>query len=170
MSWQSDLSKSNILFLNKVWNVISDSCGGGKIKPVEIMTDNDIAVDLDLLCGIDLWQTTTMGARGIASRVQFNCTKSWDTFTIRYKRDSGVKTEFEKRQIAISTGKYIYPYLTVQSYFDSSENLISCGVAQTKSIFEAIPGENKTIRKTGNASFIVVPFLNVKGVKIFNEI
>jgi hypothetical protein len=42
-----------------------------------------------------------------------------NTFTIRYKRASGAKTEYQKRSEAILNNKgYLYPYLTIQAYLD----------------------------------------------------
>lgn len=163
--WERDLKKSSMFFMEKVWPKVSGVCGGGKIKPVEVMTDNQIANDLDLLCGIDVWQSTGVGARGIASRVQFNCGKAWNTFTIRYKRDSGATTEYEKRLEAIKTGRFIYPYLTCQAYFDKNDSLLSAGIARTLDIFNAV-GSNPIIRRTSNASFIAVNFDDVKNIKI----
>jgi hypothetical protein len=164
-NWKDDLTTSNHLFLNFVWPKIATQCGGGEIKPVEIIDDNIIARELDILCGIDIWQTINgAGARGIASRVQDCQATNWRTFTIRYKRDSGAKTEYEKRKEAIETGKYIYPYLTCQAYFDG-EKFLGCGVARTVDIFNAIKLDK--IKKTSNASFLVIDFDDVKGIKEF---
>ena len=168
--WMNDLNWSNKLFLDNVWPVIKKSCGDGEIKPVEIIDDNEIARELDILCGIDIWQTIDgAGARGIASRVQNNNNEqyrgrsNWRTFTIRYKRNTGAKTEYEKRMEAIMTGRFIYPYLTCQAYFDFGE-LVGCGVARTVDVFDAVNLENTN--KSDNI-FLVVPFNKVKGIKEF---
>ena len=161
--WQRDLSKSNAAFLSAVWPVIKGKCGGGTIKPVEILPD-DISRDLDRLCGIDIWQTIDgEGCRGIASRVQFG-SKNWRTFTVRKCRDSGAKTEFEKRKDAIeSGGRMIYPYLTCHAYLTDSLVVLGGGLALTKSVFDAITDHTK-IRRTDNASFYAVDFDDVEGV------
>lgn len=170
--WMKDLKWSNKLFLSVVWDKIKDRCGGGNIRPVEIIEDNEIAKELDLLCGIDIWQTIGgMGARGIASRVQNNTKEkfrgrsNWRTFTIRYKRHTGAKTEYEKRMEAIETGRFIYPFLMCQAYFDFG-NFLGCGVARTVDIFDAIDMGNKN--KSDN-EFLVVPFDQVSGIAEFTH-
>ena len=165
-NWEKDLNHSNKLFLNSVWPEIRDMCGGGSIKPVEIIHDNDIAKDLDILCGIDIWQTINgAGARGIASRVQARKNNNnWRTFTIRKSRNGNEETEYKKRKLAIDTGKFIYPYLTCQSYFADDRDLIGCGVARTVDIFNAITDKTPT-RSFDNAVFYYVSYDDISGVK-----
>jgi len=158
---RNDLTRSNAAFLSLVWPVIAEKCGGGSIKPVELM-DDEISKDLDVLCGIDIWQTVSgSGCRGIASRVQFG-DKNWRTFTIRKSRDSGARTEYEKRREAIlSGGKYIFPYLTCQAYVSNCGNLIGCGLAKTASIINAIEEGRAYVNRTDNASFFVLRFCDI---------
>lgn len=170
MSWIDKLENSNRAFVNLVWPVIKKSCGDGDIKPVEIIKDNDIAKDLDVLCGIDIWQTIQdKGSRGIASRVQFG-DKNWKTFTIRKKRLSGYKTEYQKRLEAIN-GSFIYPYLTCQAYVSKDETkLFGCAVAKTTNIYKAIE-DGKFIHRVNPedlTGFIAVRFDDVIGAKIFD--
>lgn len=170
--WKADLSNSSRAFLDCVWPVINEKCGGGNIKPVEVLHDNDLAKDLDILCGIDVWQTIDgEGARGIASRVQFG-QKNWQTFTIRRSRFNGSRTEYDKRLEAIqSGGRFIYPYLTCQAYvYDGA--LVGVGLAKTVDIFSLIEREKADgraaekagrdqavwINKTTNADFYCVRF------------
>jgi hypothetical protein len=166
MGWQEDLSKSNAFFMAKVWPEISSLCGGGEIKPVEMM-DDSISKDLDMHCGIDLWQTVEgSGCRGIASRVQFG-DKNWRTFTIRKSRDSGSVTEYQKRKEAIdSEGKFIYPYLTCHAYSTMDGDLIGGGIARTKDVFNAI-NESTITNRTINASFYAVRFDDVECFREF---
>ena len=172
MSWVDNLEKSNKAFINLVWPVIKKSCGNGNIKPVEIIKDNDIAKDLDVLCGIDIWQTIIgKGSRGIASRVQFG-PKNWKTFTVRNFRTSGYKTELQKRLDAINSGgRYIYPYLTCQAYVSKDESrLLGCALAKTKDIYNAIE-EGKFVNRTNGddgTGFIAVRFEDVTNSRIFN--
>jgi len=171
VDWQDKLNDSNKAFINLVWPVIKNICGGGEIKPVEIISDNDIAKDLDVLCGIDIWQKISdKGVRGIASRVQFT-NKQWNTFTVRKYRKSGYKTEYQKRLEAInSNGKYIYPYLTCQAYVSLDQShLLSCGVARTKDIFHEVESGNyiNRINPDDETGFIAINFMDVKDVKIF---
>lgn len=172
--WQCDLRKSSRQFLEHVWPVIKAKCGGGEIKPVEVLQDNEIARELDILCGIDVWQTVRgEGARGIASRVQPS-KKNWATFTVRRTRFSGAKTEYEKRLEAIkSGGRFIYPYLTCQAYINDEE-LIGVGLAKTSQLYAVIereleqgnvlhakdkkPEHGVWINETHNADFFCVRF------------
>lgn len=169
--WQRDLTKSSQLFLAHVWPAIKAKCGGGQIKPVEILQDNEIARELDVLCGIDVWQTVDgEGARGIASRVQ-PTSRNWGTFTVRRRRFSGAKTEYEKRLEAIkSGGRFIYPFLTCQAYVDG-DSLLGVGLAKTVNLYETIEreladgrvsrdrgGRAVWINETNNADFFCVRF------------
>ena len=163
--WQQDLTWSNQLFLTEVWPRIKERCGGGQIRPVEILKDDEIAKELDVLCGIDIWQVIDgQGARGIASRVQNETRESkkginWKTFTIRYSRnDTGAKTEYHKRKEAIETGRYIYPFLTCQAYFDHGE-FVGGGIARTIDVFNNINLRQK--RTADNATFLYVYFDDV---------
>jgi len=171
----TDLNDSSRAFLMAVWPKIKMACGGGDIRPVEILDDIEIAKQLDTLAGIDVWQTKTdIGVRGIASRVQFG-DKAWNTFTIRLARESGSATEYEKRLDAIETGRFIYPYLTVQAYVTARNNptLLSCAVCKTKDLYGFVEYrktiENpikpkKSIDKTTGqwATFYCVDWLELK--------
>lgn len=108
----------------------------GQLEVVEGVTVTEIAKNLDILAGIDIWYIHRLnGMRGIASRIQPS-DRSWDTFTIRHKRESGAKTEYEKRKSAIKD-KYLYPYLTLQAYVKKDgSRLISYGLARTEDILK----------------------------------
>jgi hypothetical protein len=179
--WQRDLSASSRAFLGVVWPIIQNKCGGGDIKPVEVLQDNQIARDLDVLCGIDVWQTIGgHGARGIASRVQPD-KRNWGTFTIRRRRFNGAQTEYEKRLAAIrSGGRFIYPYLTCHAYVDGPTAL-GIGLARTIDVFETIEAAKEAgpiperfcrdapvfVKSTNNADFFVVWFWAVKDCWIY---
>jgi hypothetical protein len=77
--------------------------------------------------------------RGIALRIQTikSPYKPYNTFTVRNKRQSGAKTEYEKRKYAIESG-YLYPYLTVQAYVNEQGKLISFAVSKTVDIMDMI--------------------------------
>ena len=82
----------------------------GGLITVEGNTIDETAKLLDTLAGIDLWFVNKeRGMRGIASRIQYS--KNWRTFTIRLERDTGTKTEYEKRKYAIDNN-YLYPVIT----------------------------------------------------------
>jgi len=166
--WKKDLEESNRAFIDCVWPIIKDVCGGGGIKPVEMIEDNSLAKDMDLKCGIDIWQTIDgKGCRGIASRVQWG--KNWGTFTVRKRRFSGAKTEYEKRKEAIKNGSYVYPYLTCQAYIEKETFSLHGGaVARTSDIFKTIERGLYKTRQTTNASFFAVDFEDVENAQEFN--
>ena len=85
----------------------------GELKVVEGITIPEMAKLLDTLAGIDVWYINRLnGMRGIASRIQTGV--NYKTFTVRNKRKSGAKTEYEKRKIAIEKG-YLYPNAHITS-------------------------------------------------------
>jgi len=163
-SFSTDLSNSSKDFLRVVWPVIQPRLGGGELIPVEGATKESLKAKLDQASGIDAWHYSIEGQiRGIASRVQWG--KAWDSFTIRYKRDSGTKTEYEKRKEAIEgTRGWLFPFLTVQAYLSGTPGegeLIKVGIAKTADLIKAcdkvIAGtksKNAGIRKTTNAHFV----------------
>ena len=61
----------------------------------------------------------------------------------------------------IKTGRFIYPYLTCQAYFNSGV-FIGCGIARTIDVFDVVDLGNK--RRANNAEFLVVPFKSVNGI------
>ena len=89
----------------------------------------------------------------------------YKTFTVRFKRKSGVETEYKKRAEAILSDKgYLYPYLTIQAYLDKrgdSKDILSCGVIKTKDLYNYIFANIADIQKRkcqeGN-EFLYVPF------------
>lgn len=165
MSFENDLTDSSKAFLQLVWPVMKSRLGGGDVIPVESVTDRSMAQMLDQYSGIDAWHVTgNKQMRGISSRVQFG-PKNWDSFTVRYARDSGAATEYEKRKRDIeSAGGYLYPQITVQAYVSDRKEgeLLSIGIIKTASLIDActqiiaggINGSDGGIRRTGNASFI----------------
>lgn len=173
-----DLTDSAFDFLRVVWPAIRDACGGGELIPVEAVSAGEFAKTLDVLAGIDAWQISDDGAaiRGIASRVQWD--QPWNTFTVRFQRTSGAKTEYEKRcwTLAHTDEGWLYPALMSQGYVRQKRtgNLLSAAVARTMDVFDFIHAEPRVdwktamrdgrgwcIGKTSNATFIVVPWANL---------
>jgi len=165
-SFQQDLTSSAEAFMRVVWPAIKGRLGGGEIVPVESVADKGMATMLDQRSGIDAWHLSTdKQVRGIASRVQWGT--PWDTFTVRYSRDSGAKTEYEKRKNDInSSSGWLYPHLTVQAFIAGKKSecgpLLSVGIIKTRSLIDAcdqiVAGNVQKnfggIRPTGNATFI----------------
>lgn len=114
-----DLERSTKAFLSVVWPAIAPLVGMGTFVPVESINNDGLALDLDVLAGIDGFHIVRERGmmRGIASRVQFG-ERSWGTFTIRYGRVSGFPTEWEKRMKAREAASqgWLQPALAVHAY------------------------------------------------------
>jgi hypothetical protein len=137
-----DLSRSARAFSTIVWPSVAPACGGGKLVPVESVTATDMTRTLDVLAGIDAWQTVSdQGVmRGIASRVQWTPSghAPFNTFTIRLRRFNGVQTEFEKRIHALQHPErgWLYPALTVHAYLQEQDDaLLSYAVMHTRELY-----------------------------------
>lgn len=152
----ADCLSSSKAFSEIVWPAICKPCGGGQLITLESLSV-DIARIMDLHGGVDALQMTPQGVRGLATRVQWMSTgqRPWNSFTIRYKRCTGLETEFEKRLRAIENNSgYIYPALTIQSYLERGSNkLLSAGVVDTKLLYQYIQAgkseEDYIIRTNG---------------------
>lgn len=122
---------------------------------------------LDNYAGIDylILRENQQRIIGLASRVQrgFN----FQTFTIRAARESGTKTELEKRLNAI-TGGALFPTLTLQAYLSTDgEELLQMALVSTIDLFDFIqkfPSQSKHTGENqhGQASFIVVKWDDFK--------
>ncbi len=160
-------------FLSIVWPEIKDipDVGGGKIIPVETVTENNFANLLDRYAGIDQWQVVDgyKSIRGIASRVQWGKT-AWNSFTIRFKMPSGSPTEWHKRNYAIING-WLYPELTIQAYITQKRigHLIGIGIVKTKDLINYLLDGGKHIIKINpndGVKFIAVFFKDCKEIMI----
>lgn len=138
-TFEKDLSDSAYTFREIVWPAIQDMVGGGRIIPIESEVTEDLKTILDMDAGIDALQVIKPEGliRGIGSRIQWG-DKAWNTFTIRKSRDSGAKTELQKRIESID-GKRggLYPHLTVQGYVTKPRTgeLQSVAIAPTRELF-----------------------------------
>lgn len=82
------IKKSSEDFLRLVWPAIGQPFG--RIIPVESVSDNDFAKELDARAGIDSWLVGVDGhMRGLASRVQWPRGDAFTTFTIRIRTRYG---------------------------------------------------------------------------------
>lgn len=100
--------------------------------------------------------------RGVAIRVQWG--KVWNTFTIRFQRATGTKTEYEKRCEAIfGEGGFWFPYLTIQLYAEKRSEetkILSCGIVKTRALYEFMRDHpekvhKQTTREDGNVFLFV---------------
>lgn len=147
---------------------------GGFFYMVENNKQCDFNYYLDCNAGIDIWYCSdSKYIVGIASRIQkykknkYGRVVEYKTFTIRKKRESGVKTEYEKRKDAMAFG-YIYPKYTVQAYLSEDKDTIKAfAIAKTRDILEYISKNDKLTNNTGadqigQAEFYVIDWYKFK--------
>lgn len=164
-SFATDLSNSTNDFHRLVAPILRRGMGG-ELIPVEGNTDDRLRTLLDTLSGIDAWHMKhEYGLRGIGSRIQWMPAGSapYNTFTIRYRRETGAMTEFEKRCQAIrGDGGWLYPHLTVHAYVREPAlggELLSLGIARTVDVMDYIMKHAPPTRKVhqdGAAEFYCV--------------
>lgn len=126
--------------------------------------DDPLLRRLDMSAGIDLFIENNDGhISSVSSRIQtVGTSQPYNTFTVRAERDSGAKTEYEKRLEAIKHG-YLYPRLMMQAYITNWRGeLVSAAVADTKDVIRFIEAGNAATRRTTNAEFYVVPWSDLK--------
>lgn len=158
-----DMNWSKKLFDEQVWPKCSVLCGGGELMQMEGRPDCELAKLLDMQAGIDGWQIHSKGMRGIASRIQAaesainpKTGSPWNSFTIRLRRDSGAKTEYEKRKLAVDSKLWLYPILTIQAYAETRDGpILSWGIAKTSDIIGFIDRGKHFTNRTTNAVFAV---------------
>jgi hypothetical protein len=178
-----DLTKSHRAFVDLVWPEIVPCLRGGSFMAVEGTATDELRRSLDELAGIDAWHIANgCGMRGIASRVQFG-PEAWDTFTIRYQRDSGNETEWAKRLSALDdrSGGWLLPALTIHAYCtDDGATLIGAALVRTADLFTYARShlaaddrrvwlkENRAALVGDANTFVVVPWLHLQqdGVKV----
>lgn len=131
-NWQDDMDMT-MPALNIIQQTIFKK---SKLVSIEKSKD-EILMWLDQYSGIDwIAKTSENHVIGIAARIQWD--HSWDTFTIRFERHTGAKTEYAKRVEAIDKG-YMYPKYTLQAYFKRKPlKLLSCGIIDTKDLYSFI--------------------------------
>lgn len=175
-AWKADLENSVRDFCDQVVPVLEEWTDGRNVS-VEAVTDDEMAEELDQTAGVDSWNIKHDDViRGIASRVQYLNDLPFDeppdTFTVRKERQSGAKTEFEKRLHAIRKGG-LYPHWTTQAYLDRPRGeLLSVGRVRTEDLIEHINGGSEgggdyyVMDPPGEASFYVVNWWRLDEVGI----
>ena len=135
--WRSDLEKSNQWFVNIVWPEVSEwfADEDAELIPIEGV-DRELYNLFDTTAGVDFWIVERgEGMVSLASRVQ---KLDYTSFTIRYSRGSGAKTEYEKR-ISQLQSHYELPTYTLQAYIDPTlEVLRNAAMAPTEELYEYI--------------------------------
>jgi len=179
------MDRSRSAFEAVVWPAVAPFCGGGELVHLE-GSKHRTDVDLDILAGIDGYQRLTgKGLRGIAARVQPVSSRPWQTTTVRYRRESGADTEFEKRLLAIQNpgAGWMYAHLSVHAYVSSADGrLLSAAMIRTEDLILHLVGcgfETRTRRtsdggcfldvcRDGGSQFVVCPWdhLESSGVRV----
>lgn len=164
-----DIRESNKAII-KLKNTILPRLISGRIISVESQED-EVKKLLDIEAGIDYLRYDKHGLQGIASRIQYKYTAN--TFTIRTERESGNKTELEKRLYAIEND-YLYPEFTLQAYFDNSIdlNLYSVAIIKTVDLFNYYKtNEDDFGKSASNAKFIYIHWEKLRHlqIKIYKE-
>lgn len=168
-SWTTDLTDS-IKAIDKIKYSVLPKLISGDIISIE-NTDNEVLIMLDKHSGIDYIRKNDNGLQGIASRVQFGKVgekpKAWNTFTIRYERCSGTKTEYEKRINQIENG-YFYPAFTLQAYFDNrvDMNLLSIAIIKTTDLYAIIQTSDKVCERVSDNVFKYISWCDIDPDKI----
>lgn len=142
---------------------------GGRFYNIE-NSDNDMLQMLDKYSGIDMVREHKNNQlSGVALRIQYG--QNYRTFTIRKKRWTGTKTEYEKRVEAIQNG-YFYPRETIQAYFTTRNNpeLIGFAYVLTKDLYQFIdeyPDRVYTNFSDNEFYYVRWDDLRTAGVKIY---
>lgn len=168
--WTVDLTDSAVALESIKYSVLPKLVSG-KIHNIESQK-HEVLILLDTTSGIDYIRQNNTGLQGIAARVQWvGSSEPYNTFTIREKRCTGTKTEFEKRKLQIENG-YFYPAFTLQAYFDNKvdNNLHTIAIIETKKLYQFIE-ENKddptkVCRNKSDNEFIYVHWHDLKGLGI----
>lgn len=144
MSFANDLQKANAS-IEKFKDRITEHIRG-ELTSIETV-DEQIAKWFDIYSGIDALHKLDEQIRGVAIRCQWRDPRwrggyPFDTFTIRYSRSTGTKTEYAKRMEAIFGDMgYIYPYLTIQAYLDDKNNpneMLSFAIVKTADLYRFV--------------------------------
>lgn len=139
--------------------MVSSLLGGGELVPVESVTANQFAAQLDQIAGIDAWIVQKDSYMfGLGSRVQW-VKRPFNTFTVRMRRPNGVPTEYEKRKAQIATSGALYPKWMCHAYLaEANSCFLTAAVALTEDVIDAV--DRKVGRK--RTAYDGVEFWEVK--------
>ena len=167
-----DFLKANISIDIFLKAINESTRSGERIISIE-NSGNEILNLFDKYSGIDAIQITKDAQiRTMAIRVQFG--RAWNTFTIRFKRHTGAKTEYEKRLDAIKNEK-LYPNLTLQCYLSLDlKEILSYGLIFTKDLYSQIQNKSgivnyRSASEDGNI-FLFVNFYDLDKILIYENL
>lgn len=139
------LKQSSQDFLTYVWPQFEPMFGS--VIPVESVSENVFADELDRRAGVDVWLLSTDGhMRGLASRVQRQY-KCHETFTVRVRSPYGRPTELHKRRAEIAANRdgagVISPHYFVQGFIHQDEpRLLGAAIARMCDVIAAVEADN----------------------------
>jgi hypothetical protein len=161
--WEQDLEKSQKIFSENVIPVLKTMGFDGEYLPIEKVHPNELEKSFDAYAGIDIWFVKLeIGMRGIASRIQTirNGYRPYNTFTIRLKRCTGSKTEFEKRLYAIEN-KWLYPFYTLQAYVkEETKEVLSVAICKTEELYRIAEAQKELNIKVNSEDSNQFIFIN----------
>lgn len=135
------MGRSATAFRDIVWPAVREHLGGADAFAVEAVTDAEFAKQLDMVAGIDAWVIPGgRYVRGLASRVQWPRTGlCYRTFTVRYAKANGARTEYAKRRQELVTVGAITPHYWCHAYLRPKDNgLLGAAVALTRDIITLV--------------------------------
>jgi hypothetical protein len=170
----NDLEDSRTRFEEIVWPNISDWFGDSPDLHRTEDKPGELREDFDRVGGVDYWAVDRgVGMLSIASRVQ---TYDKTTFTVRYSRGTGNKTEYQKRMDQLNS-HYELPTYTVQAYIDTTLRVMrNVAAVKTKDLMKYImtgtPGDDwPLIPSNENEYFFPVSWSELYGeipIQVYN--
>ena len=144
MGWQEDMIKSaEVIHASKQLLKKMFDCTTFEIYSVEGDNSNACTV-LDKDCGIDYILKINNVFYTAAWRSIFvkKGEQIFSTFTLRKNRESGKKTEYDKRKEAIENGS-LYPHFHIQAHVDDeTKKVLRLGIVKTKDLMNYIDTYN----------------------------
>ena len=117
--FKKDFEDSKEDFANIVWPALEERIGG-LLYHIEGYKGIPLFEKFDKSAAIDAYVANCSlgtGVYGIACRNQWGIENLYNTITIRFRRDNGLKTEHEKVSESIEKGS-LFPHLYCHTYLD----------------------------------------------------
>jgi hypothetical protein len=164
---------------NKILPVLNERLKRGEVIHTEHLNEI-VAKMLDIYSGIDAIFKHETEIAGVALRVQQHSERNWETFTIRYSRNTGAETEYKKSK----NNNQFYPHYTCQVYMGKDNCLIGGGFCLTKDLFDIaasyepfvtklpgltlrLPPVYVNVNASDGNTFVVVPFYKFTHILLF---
>lgn len=150
-----DKNKSNIKFM-EIFPTISNQLNAKEYISIE-NSDNPVLLMLDRECGLDgLIRFKNNQLQTVSTRISIsNKDYAYDNFTIRYTKNNGAKTEYQK-MIERYENNSIRPYYTISVCY--SNNDWNAGIIETDLLTDYIINEQMydIVDWNGNSTFLSI--------------